>query len=369
MKDYDVAIIGGGLLGSAFGWGLASRGRRTVVFDEGDNAIRTARGNFGLVWVQGKGVGMPEYAQWSLDSSLQWTGFAERLLQETGIDVCYERRGGFVISLDDDALQSNVDELEVLRRESGDRGYEFEVVEYPELRKRIPIIGEVPGATYCPHDGHCNPLKLLRALHTGYQNSGGEYQPWTKITGISARDDGGFLLSTADGKTVVSAEKLIVSAGHGSVELGKQVGLDLPIYPDQGQVIVTEKTEALLDYPTNYVRQTDEGGFLLGPSSKDVGFDLNTEPSTLQDISQSCVQAFPLLENLRVQRVWAALRVMTADGFPVYQQSDSHPGAFSFACHSGVTLAANHALKVTDWVMQGAIPVEYQAFHPGRFHV
>ncbi len=46
MKDYDVAIIGGGLLGSAFGWGLASQGQRTVIFDEGDNAIRTARGNF-----------------------------------------------------------------------------------------------------------------------------------------------------------------------------------------------------------------------------------------------------------------------------------------------------------------------------------
>ncbi|MDH5356562.1 MAG: FAD-binding oxidoreductase, partial [Gammaproteobacteria bacterium] len=225
------------------------------------------------------------------------------------------------------------------------------------------------GATYCSHDGHCNPLKLLRALHSGYRKMGGHYRPWTKISGVSTRDDGGFLLSTADGDTVASAEKIIVAAGHGSPALGRQVGLDVPVFPDQGQVIVTEKTEALLEYPTNYVRQTDEGGFLLGPSSKDAGFDLNTEPTTLQDISKRCVQAFPLLENLRVQRVWAALRIMTPDGFPVYQQSSSHPGAFSFACHSGVTLAANHALKVTEWVRQGAIPPEFQVFHPGRFHV
>ena len=66
MKDYDVAIVGGGLLGSAFAYGLAVLGVRTIVLDEGDNAIRTARGNFGLVWVQGKGRGMPDYAQWSL---------------------------------------------------------------------------------------------------------------------------------------------------------------------------------------------------------------------------------------------------------------------------------------------------------------
>ena len=231
MKDYDIAIIGGGLLGSAFGWGLASRDQRTVVFDEGDNAIRTARGNFGLVWVQGKGVGMPEYAKWSLDSALEWTGFAERLERETGIDIHYERRGGFVICLNDEEMQSNVDQLETLRRESGERGYEFETLKYSELRKRIPIIGKVSGATYCPHDGHCNPLKLLRALHTGYLNRGGQYQPWTKITEINPRDGGGFLLSTAEGQSVASAEKIIVAAGHGSPELANRLGSTCLFFP------------------------------------------------------------------------------------------------------------------------------------------
>ncbi|MDH3387627.1 MAG: FAD-binding oxidoreductase [Gammaproteobacteria bacterium] len=369
MKDYDVAIIGGGLLGSAFAWGLADRGLRSVVFDEGDNAIRTARGNFGLVWVQGKGLGMPEYARWTLESSRQWVGFAERLRRETGVDTQYHRDGGFVICLDDDDFDSNVGLLEQLRREAGDGGYEFEIVEHVELRRRIPIVGDVPGATYCPHDGHCNPLRLLRALHTGYLNRGGEYRPWTRIGGLQARADGGFVVSAVDGKVVAAAAKLIVAAGHGSRELGSQVGLQVPIFPEQGQVVVTEKAAPVLNYPTNYVRQTDAGNFLLGPSSKNAGFDTSTEPATLRDITANCVRAFPLLDDFRVQRVWAALRVMTPDGFPVYQQSDSHPGAFSFACHSGVTLAANHALEVTEWVVRGDIPERYRPFHPRRFDV
>ena len=70
-----------------------------------------------------------------------------------------------------------------------------------------------------------------------------------------------------------------------------------------------------------------------------------------------------------MQRVWAALRVMTPDGFPVYQQSERHPGAFAFSCHSGVTLAAVHASTVADWVADCAIPAEFHAFHPGRFDV
>ena len=369
MKDYDVAIIGGGLLGSAFAWGLANSKLKTVVFDEGDNAIRTARGNFGLVWVQGKGLGMPEYARWSLNSSLAWVGFAERLKQDTGIDTRYHRCGGFNICLDEDELASNLGNLNGLRIEFGEPGYEYEILNYSELKKTIPLIGKVAGASYCPHDGHCDPLRLLRALHTGYLGLGGEYRPRARITKVQAHDGGGFELFTDSGKLEAVTEKLIVAAGHGSRDLGTQVDLDVPIYPDQGQVLVTEKVEPVLKYPTNYVRQTDDGSFLLGPSSKDVGYDLSTEPGTLRDISLRCIKAFPALKSLRIQRVWAALRVMTPDGFPVYQQSDTHPGAFSFTCHSGVTLAASHAMEVSQWIIEGAIPEKYEVFHPRRFYV
>jgi hydrogen cyanide synthase HcnC len=61
----DVAVIGGGLVGSAVAWGLARAGASVTLLDEGDDALRASRGNFGLVWVQGKGDGMPEYADWT----------------------------------------------------------------------------------------------------------------------------------------------------------------------------------------------------------------------------------------------------------------------------------------------------------------
>lgn len=369
VKDGDIAVIGGGLLGAAFAWGLVMKGRRVTVFDEGDNAIRTARGNFGLVWVQGKGKGMPEYARWSLQSSLAWRDLATRLQDDTSLDVHYQRPGGYVICLDDDELSDMVDDLETLRHESMDGRYDFEVFEQRALKQRLPLVGNVAGATWTPHDGHCNPLKLLRAFHQGFVDRGGRYRPLSRISRIEPLSGGGFRLLLEDGSVAGEAEKIVVSAGHGSRALGEQVGLDVPIHPDQGQVLVTERMPPMLDVPTNYVRQTDEGTFMLGPSSRDVGFNLATEPGTLQEIARRCVQAFPVLERMRVQRTWAALRVMTPDGFPVYQQSDSHPGAFSFACHSGVTLAANHALTVTDWILDGRIPETWRAFHPERFHV
>src|SRR5206468_580857 len=74
---YDVAVIGGGLVGSAIAWGLARLGARVVVLDEGDIALRASRGNFALVWVQNKGNGLAPYGAWTLDSAQAWPGFAQ----------------------------------------------------------------------------------------------------------------------------------------------------------------------------------------------------------------------------------------------------------------------------------------------------
>ncbi len=366
MSEYTVAVIGGGLLGSAFGWGLARLGQRCVVFDEGDSALRAARGNFGLVWVQGKGLGTPAYAAWSLRSSGLWPEFALELEESTGLDLHYSR-GGFNIAANETELADSVSHLHQIKTELGSGSYKFDVLDHASLKKIIPEIGEVPGATFCPHDGHCNPLLLLRALHQDMQNRGAAYRPGCPVTQIHPMNGGGYVLMGVKGDIVARAEKVIIAAGHGSLALGKALGIDLPIRADQGQVLVSEKMTPLLRHPCNTVRQTDNGSFLLGASSKDAGFDVRTDLETLSTIARRCIGIFPFLGRLRLLRAWGALRVMTPDGAPIYQQSPMHPGVFSFACHSGVTLAACHALEASRWVIKGAIPQYYEIFHPGRF--
>ena len=103
--EFDLAVVGGGLVGMAIAYGLACPGRRIVVLDEDDRAFRASRGNFALVWLQGKGVGMPEYARWTRRSVELWRRFADDLRLETGIDVALEQRGGFHLALTDEALE------------------------------------------------------------------------------------------------------------------------------------------------------------------------------------------------------------------------------------------------------------------------
>ncbi len=92
-RAFDVAIVGGGLVGAALAYGLRELGRRLAVLDEGDVAYRAARGNFGLIWVQGKGFGMPSYGAWTQRSAREWPAFAADIASATGIDVALAAGG------------------------------------------------------------------------------------------------------------------------------------------------------------------------------------------------------------------------------------------------------------------------------------
>ena len=365
---YDVVVIGAGLVGGAIAYGLVRAGQRVAVLDEEDATYRASRGNFGLVWVQGKGVGRPEYALWSRASSERWFALAEALVEDCGLAPCYERPGGVIPALTDDELSDLESMLDGLRRAVGNAGYDYEILDSARVRELLPACGpEVVGGTYSPCDGHANPLKLMRGLHASLAGLGADYLTGARVDDIGALSGGGFEVRTERG--TIAASKVVIAAGHGSRALGAMVGLDVPVHPEHGQIVVTERTAPWLGHPTLGVRQTDEGSLLLGASQEERGFDTTVLARTSRDIAHRAVRVFPCLAALRVVRTWGALRVMTPDGFPIYDQSRTHPGAFVFTCHSGVTLAANHALEVSRWVIDGKIPDEMACFATDRFDV
>jgi hydrogen cyanide synthase HcnC len=366
--EADVAVVGGGLVGAANAWGLARTGTRVVVLDEGDVAFRASRGNFALVWVQSKGLGMPEYAAWTKRSSDLWGEFARGLQEQTGLDVAFRRPGGFHLCLSEREVENRAAMLARLHNQPAMVKYDYEILDAARVRAMLPQVGrEVAGASYCPLDGHVNSLRLLRALHAGMQQLGATYLADHVVEKIEPRD-GGFRLVTRHGE--VRAGRVVLAAGNGNERLGPMVALDVPVRPQRGQIIVTEKVAPFLDYPVVTIRQTDEGSVMIGDSVEEAGWDTTVGAGVVSAMAQRAVRMFPLLGKLNVVRTWAALRVMTPDGFPIYQQSSTSPGAFVATCHSGVTLAANHALVLAPLIAQGALPPdEFDVFSPRRFHV
>jgi hydrogen cyanide synthase HcnC len=357
-NTYDLIVIGGGLVGGAIAWGARARGASVVLLDEGDIAFRAARGNFGLVWVQSKGAGMPPYAQWTRQSAALWPDLAARLRDATGTDTALHQPGGLAFCLSDDEFEQRGSLIRRMHNESGDIG--TRMLSREEVRAMVPGIGDaVTGASFCPVDGHASPLHLLKALHHEL-----DYRPGRKVTRIDPRRRD---FNVQTGTETYTAPRIVIAAGLGSRDLAPMVGLRMPVSPLQGQIIVTERMRPLLDYPTHLLRQTDEGTVMLGDSQEDVGFDTTTKIAVLKTIADRNTRIFPALKDASIVRMWAALRVMSPDGFPIYEQSERFPGAFAATCHSGVTLAGAHALALAPAILEGVLPASLDAFASTRF--
>ncbi|MEP6702693.1 MAG: FAD-dependent oxidoreductase, partial [Betaproteobacteria bacterium] len=335
-----------------------------AIFDEGDLAHRAARGNFGLVWVQGKGAGFPPYANWTQRSARRWPELASMLRDDAVIDVALEQPGGFHVCLSEQELEQRVRMLSALTAQPGVDTYPFETLDQPALAARLPGIGpEVAGATYTAMDGHVNPLRLLRALQTGFQRRGGTYLPAAPVATLR-RDGDAFIIATPE--RAFGTKVVVLAAGLANARLAPQVGLDAPVRPQRGQIIALERVQRFLRYPTTTLRQTDDGTVLIGDSQEEAGFDEGVGLPVLATIAERAVRMFPALLTVRVTRAWGALRVLSPDGFPIYEQSTIAPGAFVVTCHSGVTLAAAHALELAPQIARGALAADLAPFASAR---
>lgn len=365
----DILVVGGGMVGSAVALGIADRGATVILLDEGDDALRAARGNFGLVWYQGKGRGMKRYQEWSLESTRVWPAFADDLLNRTGIDVSYKQTGGFVFCLSENAFEERSKNIEQLRREALPRVYDCEMLDRRQIQDMLPEIrlgDTIIGGSYSPRDGHVNPLALLTAMHVGFKNAGGHYYAGCPV--IKIRHTGNRFISSTPTKTFAS-EKLILAAGNNTVRLAAMIGMTVPVRPQKGQLLITERARPVLRIPSHQIRQTSDGSFQLGYSQEEAGFDTRISSGVIQDIASTASKIFPILAGLRIVRSWAALRVMTPDGMPIYDESPAFPDAFVIALHSGVTLAALHATRVAEWILKKKEPEGFDHFKSRRFNV
>ncbi len=364
--ETDYAIIGGGVVGLSVAWGLLKRGLTVTVLDGEDGSFRASRGNFGLVWVQSKGMDQPRYAKWSQQSAAIWAEFAEELGHNTGQAVPLEQKGGYDFHFSEETLEATVAKYEALKAKLGG-DYPYEVLGHNALRKEEPHIGpKVVGAILHHQDGHANPLMLLKSLAADVRRMGGRVLTGKTVTDVAKPD--GFRVTCADG-TVVSAGKVILSAGLGAAVLGPKMGFEAPVRPQRGQVLITEKLPKLINRPSLIARQVDEGGIQIGATNEEVGTDDRVTQPGLSGLAAEAIAAYPALAKAQLVRSWGALRVLSPDGLPIYQESPEMPGAYLVTCHSGITLAAAHARFLPDWLEGTGDAPDLEVFSEARFAV
>lgn len=367
IEEVEVAIIGGGVTGAAVAYGLAKNNKKIVVLDASSPVDRASRSNMGLIWCQSKALGNKAYVDLGFFSSDLFSDLAKELQDLSGIDIEYRGVGGIIPCLGKEEFETRKIYMEKLTLQHNG-SYPTEMLSREELEKKLPRIRfgkEVVGATWCEKDGFLNPLNLLFALRKGAVSLGATLHTERRVSSIS-RENGVYKL-VADGLEI-RAEKVVLAGGLSNRNLASIFGLHVPIYPDRGQVLLTERVPDILPIPLLGITRTPGGTIMVGFMHENVGADTGLVPESVAKEGRWAMRVWPDIAKLRVIRCWSSLRVMPKDSYPIYDTVPGHPNLFLFNTHSAVTLAAAHQTLLTDFVQKGVPPKSIEPFSLKRFN-
>ena len=361
--SYDVAVIGGGVIGAACARAAARRGARTVLFEPGPDPAAASAASAGLLAAQIEPTD-PEALATALRGRDLYEALAPELRDATGIDIGFWREGIASVALDDAAaerLQASV----AAQRQAGLR---CDWLEPADVRERWPAVAPTcRGALYAPEDGAVDAPALTRAFRADAQRSGVTVRN-ERVERITL--DGAAVTGVAVGGSVVACAYVVVAAGAWSSRLA---GLPrtLPVEPVRGQMIQTAwppgMPRAVLYCDHAYI--VERGGkALLGSTMERAGFDARVTTEGLAEIQQRITRLLPSLVTLTTERAWAGLRPLTPDGLPIVGPDAAVSGLVYATGHgrNGILFAALTGDAVGDLVTAGRTEVDISSFTPQR---
>lgn len=162
-------------------------------------------------------------------------------------------------------------------------------------------------------------------------------------------------------------KNLVLAAGVWTREIGLLLGLDVPVRPLRGQIIVTEPLKPLLRHTLSEMRQTVNGEILIGYSKEEAGFDRSTTMDVIQQTAMAAVRMIPALSGAKIVRTFSGLRVMPQDEFPILGTVPGLENFYRAALHSGITLNPLAGTLMAELILEGETSLPLDHYSITRF--
>lgn len=372
----DVVVVGAGVVGAACAWHAARAGLRVTVLDRGPVAGGTTGAGEGNILVSDKPPG-PELELAKL-SIRRWQ---EMTAEVSGFE--YQPKGGLVVADAEPALAGLQDMA------TGQRAAEIEAVVVPgsDLYEYEPhLAGDLAGGVYYPQDAQVQPMLAAARLLADASRAGAEVRTGVQVTGMLQTGTRVTGVETSAGR--ISAGSVVNAAGTWGAEIARLAGVDVPVLPRRGFVLVTEPLPRLVRhkvYAAEYIANvasdyaglqtspvvegTESGTILIGSSRERVGFDRTMSLPVLQAMAAQAVRLFPVLTGVSVIRAYRGFRPYCPDHLPVIGPDPRAPGLLHACGHegAGVCLAAATGQVIADSLTGRPSDVDLFPFRPERF--
>ncbi len=357
-RSYEFVVIGGGAVGSSITYHLARAGRDVALLEANDLATGTSGATQAWVWVHSK---TPRYYM-----ELNWRG-ARRypgLSEELGIDLEYRRTGGMVGLF----TQEEVDASRRMMESNQAAGVEIHLLTREEALSMEPRLSpEILAATYSPVDGNVNPFRVVQGFAGKAASLGARIHLRTAVKALEPDDGGsasgpspggnrvnrsGWLVRTNRG--ALRCRTLVIAAGFYTPSVARLAGVDVPVQPVRGQVLLTEAMPPTVRFTHQGVRQNPTGQVMLGYLSENAGFDKSTTLSGLSQVADWAIHYMPSFAETKVIHAFSGLRPMPKDKLSILSWARRDPPLFVAVTHSGITLSPVIGELVSEALMKQA---------------
>jgi glycine oxidase len=360
----DTLVIGGGAVGAACAWELASTGRKVVIMEGGDQAGQGWRAAAGMLAPQIEtGAGDP-LLPLGLAGRDHYAGLTTAVQEATGIDLGLWQEGIARVA------KTEVEREQLRAQVAWQRGQGLncEWLTQDDVRRQWPWLAPTEGALRAPDDGALDPERLVRGLLAGAQSLGASI---TRDKALAVLGSEGRVEGVRGEAGSYSAGEVVLAAGAWS---GLVQGLPraVPVRPVRGQMAALpwpdDIPRAIIYHKDSYLLAR-RGEAVIGSTMEDAGFRTEVTPAGVAQIFSATLALCPGLVRAKVRRTWAGLRPMTPDGLPIIGPEPQLEGLWYASGHgrNGILLAGITGVLVRQ-LMEGVQPgYDLRAFSADRF--
>jgi glycine oxidase len=334
-------IVGGGVIGLLSALELAQAGHQVTVLDKQQHAQAASWAGGGILSPLYPWRYLPAVNQLASQSVLLYQSLAIELMQSTGIDIEVSRCGMLILDHEDrrDALS----------------WYQQQPHAQPEwlmddaLHRINPrLSSEFKQGLWCKDIGHIRNPRLLKALVKHLEKIGVKLIKHAEV--VNFEQQGRQITALIDQQQRRwTADQYVMCSGAWSGQLANLLGVELPVQPMKGQMIVYKAAARWLPtivmHQNMYLIPRLDGHVLCGSTLENTGFEDQTDPQALQKLMQKAAHLVPELAHLPVKQHWAGLRPAAPNGIPFIGISPKHNNLWVNAGHfrNGIVLAPSSA--------------------------
>lgn len=331
----EVVIIGAGISGCSIAYNLAKKGVKDIVVIEKNYICSGSTGRCGA------GVRM----QWGTEmncriakKSIEFYENANEILQYER-DVEFKQKGYLLVA----ASEHEVEQFKKNIRVQHSCGIPSKMLSLEDAKEIVPYLNTdvLKGAAFCEKDGFLNPFHTTDAFYRAAKRLGVEFYTFTEARGIKVEK--GRIAGVETNKGFISTNIVVNATNAYSKDISRMVNIELPIYSERHQILVTEPVEQLQDpmvmaFGLNfYIQQSPEGTFIMGRGDETEPRDLRITSGWkfIEEMAKTIDLILPPISKLRVIRQWAGLYNMTPDKQPIYDKAENVEGFYMAVGFSG----------------------------------